>query len=369
MAHGGDVSLPDVSKLNDLKDDQIEALIAKLAEVQTHAPHIIAALEAQQEARSRGSKSASSRDRPSSSRHSRDSPPNRNSKTGKAAAKPQPPPQIEEEEEDEDYDDFDEDAEYPMVGDGYSDELSVMSDMTTPTVVSSMDINEEEYYRDMVVGGMKISAPKKKDMLSQVARVNARKAPVAAAAPKKKSADMATAKRPSRTGKPTAAATGAATSGTKKKSSKTKTGAAEPGTGATKKVKKKVVKKSANGEGSSSAVAKKKAPQEQKPGPVMIDDDGFLVDQSTFETFDSTNNPFASAPNFTAGPDTGDGFGDFDFAPAPAPAPTTAKKAPPRLKRLDASSGSRPSKKSGSGSVGGAKTKKKSSGRRASVGV
>ena len=192
----GDISLPDVSKLNDLKDDQIEALIEKLAEVQAHAPQIIAALEAQQEARSRGSRGSKGDRKGSSDRGERTQPPK---------GKHQQPAYIQEEEheevveeegeDDEDYDDFDEDAEYPMVGEGYSDELSVVSDMTTPTVVSSLEIHEEEYYRDMIVGGVKVSAPKKKDLLTQVAKTNARKTAGGAAAKKKVAAKKTAPKK------------------------------------------------------------------------------------------------------------------------------------------------------------------------------
>ncbi|CAB9520669.1 expressed unknown protein [Seminavis robusta] len=393
----GDISLPDVSKLNDLKDDQIEALIEKLAEVQAHAPQIIAALEAQQESRSRGSKSKGSKgdnnsgrkgeqqrtQPPKQQRHQSPQPPTRRQSRNEQPAEAE---EEEEEEDDEEYDDFDEDAEYPMVGDGYSDEVSVMSDMTTPTVVSSMLINEEEHYHEI---GIKVNAPKKKDLLSKVAQTNARKAPVVA--PKKKalaSADTAL-KKPARAAsnyasRPTdgkAIAKPDAATPTKKK--KSKDGAVTtPKESSTKKTKKKTTKKKApsphssgsgwditpNGNSSSGvATASKKKQPQQKAEPVMIDDDGFLVtNQSAFESFDSANNPFASTtPSFTTDGAV-DAFGDFDddpFAAKPAPAPAKKTKA----KKLQVSS---TGKKKSSGSVSGTSPKQKRKGtRRASIGT
>jgi len=377
MATGGtgDISLPDVSKLNDLKDEQIEALIEKLAEVQAHAPQIIAALEAQQEARSRGSKGSKGG---RSLSPTRQQPPHHNHH-GHHHEDLIPEEEEEEEDDDEDYDededddDFDEDAEYPMVGDGYSDELSVVSDMTTPTVVSCMEVNEEEHYRDMVIGGMKVGAPKKKDLLASVGKINTRKgaavAAAAAAAPKKKNALAGT--KPTRgTSSRMVAADGDAAPKKKKSKDPSKASAGAAATG-TKKVKKKVVKKSAAGEGSSSSGRKTagKGPQgssgSKAGGPVMIDDDGFLVDQSTFESFDSANNPFSS-PNVFAG-DSGDddGFGAFGDFGNKSPAP---KKAGSKPKKLNvAASGKK--KSSGSSQTGGPsspKTKRKGT-RRASV--
>jgi len=377
MATGaGDISLPDVSKLNDLKDDQIEALIEKLAEVQAHAPQIIAALEAQQESRSRGSKSKGSKgDRKGSSdRGERTQPPKQRS--------PQGPQQVqenvEEEEDDEDYDDFDEDAEYPMVGDGYSDELSVVSDMTTPTVVSGMEINDEEYYRDMP--GMKVNAPKKRDLLRQVAKTNARKAPGAAMSKKKAVVVADTAlKKPARAAsmdftRPEKAA-GAVKSGETKKK-KSKDGSSTPS--GTKKVKKKMVKKKvtspnnsgsgwddANGGGPSTGT-KKKGPQE-KAAPVMIDDDGFLVDQSTFETFDSSNNFFARAPSFTADASSADDtFGAFATFGGTEPAPKKTSKS----KKLNVASTGKKKSSSSSSQTGGSSLKSKRKGtRRQSLGM
>jgi hypothetical protein len=139
-----------------LDDDQIEAIIRKLQKAQEEAPQIIAALEAHAEARSlTGSKS---------------------SQGGRSKSTPVPAPAPEPEEEDDD-DSFDEDANYPMVGTGVSDDCSVMSDLTTPTVLNGVPVPEEEHYRDelppMIIGGghdapaMVISAPKKKNLVSQ----------------------------------------------------------------------------------------------------------------------------------------------------------------------------------------------------------
>ena len=377
--NAGDISLPDVSKLNDLKDDPIEALIEKLAEVQAHAPQIIAALEQQQEARSRGSKSQGSKGgerKVSSDRGERTHPPNRQAQQHYVEETFE-----EEDEDDEEYDDFDEDAEYPMVGEGYSDELSVVSDMTTPTVVSSLEINEEEYYRDMVVGGMKVNAPKKKDLLSQVAKTNARKAPIVAG--KKKvgvPANDTALKKPARVASiHSARADGKVAGGAKEvKKKKSKDGVATTPSG-TKKIKKKTTKKksaspnnsgtgwdTANG-GPSAGASKRKGPQE-KAAPVMIDDDGFLVDQSTFETFDSSNNPFARAPSFTADPSTAeDTFGAFADFGAPEPAPTKKSSKP---KKLNVTSTGKKKNSSSSSQAGSSSPKQKRKGtRRKSLGM
>lgn len=47
---------------------------------------------------------------------------------------------------------FDEDDNYPKIGPGYSDEISVVSEMSTPTVMRRQQIADEEYYRE-VKGG------------------------------------------------------------------------------------------------------------------------------------------------------------------------------------------------------------------------
>lgn len=151
---GNDLSLPDTRQLN---DDQIEAIIKKLQQAQAEAPQIIAALEAHAEARSLTGGGSSA--------------PRQQQKKQPEVQKQQ------EEEEDEDSDEFDEDANYPMVGAGVSDDCSVVSDLTTPTVCNGIAVPDEEYYRDtlppMIIGGvgepsMIISAPKRKNLVSQV---------------------------------------------------------------------------------------------------------------------------------------------------------------------------------------------------------
>lgn len=151
---GGEMGIPDARQLN---DEQVEALIRKLQQAQAEAPQIIAALEAHAEARSlNGGKS--NKESPSRS---------------------QPQPQQQQEEEDEDDSEYDDDANYPMVGHGCSDEISVVSDLTTPTVVSSIHVPDEEHYRDtlppMIIGGgpgdappMMINPTKRKNLVSQV---------------------------------------------------------------------------------------------------------------------------------------------------------------------------------------------------------
>ena len=153
----GDLGLPDARQLN---DEQVEALIRKLQQAQAEAPQIIAALEAHAEARSL------------------------NGGQGRAAAQQQMQQQQQQqqhEEEDDDDDEYDEDGNYPMVGHGCSDDISVVSDLTTPTVLTGVPVPEEEHYREtlppMMVGGghgeappMMIQPPRRKNLVNQVAR-------------------------------------------------------------------------------------------------------------------------------------------------------------------------------------------------------
>jgi len=148
--HKGDLPLPDARQLN---DDQIEAIIKKLQQAQTEAPQIIAALEAHAEARSL---------------------------TGGARGSQYHEEEEEEDDDEEEDDEFDEDANYPMVGQGCSDDCSVVSDLTTPTVCTGVPVPEEEHYRDtlppMIVGGggsghappMMVAPPKRKNLVNQV---------------------------------------------------------------------------------------------------------------------------------------------------------------------------------------------------------
>lgn len=52
----------------------------------------------------------------------------------------------------------DDDDNYPKIGPGYSDDISVVSDLTTPTVMTKQNIADEEYYRD-VNGGPSSGPP------------------------------------------------------------------------------------------------------------------------------------------------------------------------------------------------------------------
>jgi hypothetical protein len=146
-----------------LDDDQIDAIIRKLQQAQEEAPQIIAALEAHAEARSLGGGGGGSSENRRAARSSSRAPP------------PPQPTQEEESEEDED----DDDANYPMVGHGVSDDISVVSDLTTPTVMQGTNIPDEEHYKDtlppMIIGGgpghsfpMMLNPSKRKNLVSSV---------------------------------------------------------------------------------------------------------------------------------------------------------------------------------------------------------
>ncbi|CAB9529347.1 expressed unknown protein [Seminavis robusta] len=168
------MSVPNTSELD---DDQIEALIRKLSAIKGSAPELIAALEA--EANSRLAKQSNR----SGGRGGRDR--GRDNRRSRSHSYEDEEPdddydddydEGEEEEEDddeetdsEDEDEFDEDG--PCVGYGYSDEVSVISEMTTPTVVSNLHVPAEERYEE-IHGAKKSNKP---DLLSQVNRVNAAK--------------------------------------------------------------------------------------------------------------------------------------------------------------------------------------------------
>mmetsp|Transcript_14112 Transcript_14112/g.32838 ORF Transcript_14112/g.32838 Transcript_14112/m.32838 type:complete len:485 (-) Transcript_14112:3071-4525(-) len=51
------------------------------------------------------------------------------------------------------------DDNYPKIGPGYSDDISVVSELSTPTVMSRQSIPEEEYYREVNTGGGISSLP------------------------------------------------------------------------------------------------------------------------------------------------------------------------------------------------------------------
>ena len=177
------MSVPNTSELD---DDQIEALIRKLSAIKGSAPELIAALET--EANSRLSKQSGGRTGSGRSGGNRgQQQQQRQANTSGSRRRAQPQPAYEEEEDDEeeeeeddddddeetdseDDDEFDEDG--PCVGEGYSDEVSVISEMTTPTVVSAMSVAEEERYQELNRNRGKSNKP---DLLSQVNRVNAAK--------------------------------------------------------------------------------------------------------------------------------------------------------------------------------------------------
>lgn len=48
---------------------------------------------------------------------------------------------------------LDDDDNFPKIGPGYSDECSVISEMSTPTVMTRQDVAEEEHYREIKGGG------------------------------------------------------------------------------------------------------------------------------------------------------------------------------------------------------------------------
>jgi hypothetical protein len=202
---------PEAKQLN---DDQIEAMILKLQQAQAQAPQLMEALEEYVDQRHGGT----------SSRGTKKKVKKKKGKTTKAEVKqtkqqhrnqhqqfqqqqqqrhqqyddeeeeeeeeyieeviddPEPPKNDHDDyDEEEEEDDFDEDADYPMVGPGVSDDVSVVSDMTTPTVVSSIHVNDEEQYQDMLPsmylsrdGGppMMIQPPKRRNLVSQVGAPN-----------------------------------------------------------------------------------------------------------------------------------------------------------------------------------------------------
>eukprot|EP00934_Nitzschia_sp_Nitz4_P006662 Nitzschia sp. Nitz4//scaffold86_size83305//708//2033//NITZ4_005246-RA/size83305-processed-gene-0.0-mRNA-1//1//CDS//3329559202//6652//frame0 len=89
---------------------------------------------------------------------------------------------------------MDDDDNYPKIGPGYSDDISVVSDLSTPTVMTKQNVPEEEYYKDVNggpgalppmhigVGGSQPArpsghhAPKKKNLVSSVSAASSRRA-------------------------------------------------------------------------------------------------------------------------------------------------------------------------------------------------
>lgn len=53
----------------------------------------------------------------------------------------------------------DDDDNYPKIGPGYSDDISVVSELSTPTVMTRQSVNEEEYYSEVKAGGSGAAPP------------------------------------------------------------------------------------------------------------------------------------------------------------------------------------------------------------------
>eukprot|EP00980_Cylindrotheca_fusiformis_P008776 scaffold1869_cov122-Cylindrotheca_fusiformis.AAC.38 len=141
-------------------DSQIMEIIKKLQLAQVDSPEILAALQS----------------------------PQLRALAGLAAQKqkaPEPKASLEDVMDDED-------DNYPKIGPGYSDDISVVSDLSTPTVMTKQNVAEEELYKD-VNGGpgalppMNIGGParppmsvggagKNRNMLGNVSAASARRA-------------------------------------------------------------------------------------------------------------------------------------------------------------------------------------------------
>lgn len=247
-----------------LDDHQIQAIIRKLQSAQAEAPQIIAALEA----------------------HS-----------NRQAEPPQPQYDDDEEEEDDD------DANYPMVGPGCSDDISVVSDLTTPTVVSSLNVPDEEHYKDtlppMIVGSMLIAPTKRKNLVN-TARNNVRKGGVGGAAAQRRKHYNATMEKLKTEKSEKKAATAAPAPKPKQPSPKPA------------KSKKKAARRASLGAADAdkgnaftnswNAFESNTLPKKETPS-TLIDDDGFLMSSGAeFEAFDpfQDTNFGAKTPNSTS---------------------------------------------------------------------
>jgi len=85
---------------------------------------------------------------------------------------------------------MDDDDNYPKIGPGYSDDISCISELSTPTVMTRQQVAEEERYHELKAGGHKSgvglagnrlprasrTAPKTKNMVGQVRSLAARRA-------------------------------------------------------------------------------------------------------------------------------------------------------------------------------------------------
>ena len=110
-------------------DSQILELVKKLQQAQEESPELLEALKIP-ELRALATLAAQ--------------------KKGNAPA-PAPPASLDDVMDDDD-------DNYPKIGPGYSDDISVVSDLTTPTVMTKQNIADEEYYRD-VNGGPSSGPP------------------------------------------------------------------------------------------------------------------------------------------------------------------------------------------------------------------
>lgn len=162
------MSVPNTSELD---DDQIEALIRKLSAIKGSAPELIAALEAEassrqaNKGRGRGGRRGGGGTARTSRSHSYEDEEEEDEDDDEYEDDEE---EDDEETDSEEEDEFDEDG--PCVGYGYSDEVSVISEMTTPTVVSNLHVPAEERYDELAR-----NKSNKPDLLSQVNRANAAK--------------------------------------------------------------------------------------------------------------------------------------------------------------------------------------------------
>jgi hypothetical protein len=124
-------------------DDQILEIIKKLQLAQADSPEILAALKSP-ELRALASLAAQ--------------------KQARAEPAKRAPPTLD--------DVMDDDDNYPKIGPGYSDDISVVSDLTTPTVMTKQQVQEEEYYKD-VTGGPGSLPPMNINLGGQAARPTA----------------------------------------------------------------------------------------------------------------------------------------------------------------------------------------------------
>jgi hypothetical protein len=115
LSKGGSNSTPSTQS----SDSQIVELIKKLQLAQADSPEILAALRSP-ELRALATIAA-------------------HAQAPKKA--PTPAPSLD--------DVMDDDDNYPKIGPGYSDDISVMSDLTTPTVMTKQNVMEEEFYKDV----------------------------------------------------------------------------------------------------------------------------------------------------------------------------------------------------------------------------